>query len=256
MSIKDIINVWVVKAGYSGRQARECLKKSVISFDLELHILDEFEEDLKSSSNSFVMQDRYRLLDQKYDDFTNNLLIELESSLDDFNYFSGSPLRAEKISRLKTMLEAMNLELTGFHKVMDKFDEFEKVEQLKTAIRDKLCSISESKLERWSLDMARFSISILTGDIVVMPLPEKGLFAIGRVMGGYQYNNKEAYTRHFHNVEWLNMHVPFPELNEELNDPSAVFLLTGESKEKILGMLVATRKRPSELIWGDSQKLD
>jgi len=219
---------------------------------LELHILDEFEEDLKLSSNSIVMQDRYRVLDQKYDDFTNNLVIELEGSLDDFNYFSGSPLRDEKISRLKTMIEGMNQELTGFHKVMDKFDEFERVEQLKTAIHDKLCSIAESKLERWSVDMARFSVSILIGDIVVMPLTEKGLFAIGRVMGGYEYSNTEPYTRHFHNVDWLNMQVPFPELKEELNDPSAVFLLTGESKEKILGMLVATRKRPSESIWGDS----
>ena len=252
LSIKDIINVWVVKTGYAGIQARDCLKKNVISFDLELHILDEFEEDLSSSSNSTILQDRYKLLDQKYDDFTNNLIIELESSLDDFNYFSGSPLRAEKISRLKTMLEGMNRELTGFHKVMDKFDEFEIIEQLKTAIRDKLCSIAESKLETWSSDMARFSISILTGDIVIMPLPEKSLFAIGRVMGGYEYDNTETYTRHYHRVEWLNMQVPFPELKEELNRSSAVFLLTGESKEKILGMLVSTRKRPSELIWGDS----
>ncbi len=198
------------------------------------------------------MQDRYRVLDQKYDDFTNNLVIELEGSLDDLNYFSGSPLRNEKISRLKAMIEGMNQELTGFHKVMDKFDEFERVEQLKTVIHNKLCSISESKLERWSVDMARFSISILIGDIVIMPLTEKGLFAIGRVISRYEYSNTEPYTRHFHNVDWLNMQVPFPKLKEELNDPSAVFLLTGESKEKILGMLVATRKRPSESIWSDS----
>lgn len=252
MSIKDLINVWVVKAGYSGRQARDCLKKNVISFDLELHILDEFEEDLNSSSNCVIMQDRYKMLDQKYDDFTNNLVIELESSLDDFNYFSGSPLRNEKISRLKEMLEGMNRELSGFHKVMDKFDEFERIEHLKTAIHDKLCSIAQSKLETWSFDMARFSTSILTGDIVVMPLPEKGLFAIGRVMSGYEYSNTEIYTRHFHNVEWLNMQTPFPELKEDLNDPSAVILLTGESREKILGMLVSKRVRPSELIWGES----
>ncbi len=252
MSIKDLINVWIVKTGYSGRQARECLKKNVISFDLELHILDEFEEDLKSSSNPIIMQDRYRMLDQKYDDFTNNLVIELEGNLDDLNYFSGSPLRDEKISRLKEMLEDMNRELSGFHKVMDKFDEFERVEYLKTAIHDKLCSIAQSKLETWSIDMARFSISILTGDIVVMSLPEKGLFAIGRVMSGYEYSNAEIYTRHFHNVEWLNMQITFPELKEELNDPSAVILLTGESREKILGMLVAKRIRPSESIWDDS----
>ena len=78
------------------------------------------------------------------------------------------------------MLESMNQELSVFHKVMDKFDEFEKVEFLKTAIHKKLCSIEQSKLEVWSFDMARFSISILKGDIVVMPLPEKSLFAIGR----------------------------------------------------------------------------
>lgn len=252
MSIKDLINVWVVKTGYSGRQARECLKKNVISFDLELHILDEFEEDLKSSSNPITMQDRYRVLDEKYDDFTNNLVIELESSLDDYNYFSGSPLRDEKIYRLKEMLEGMNRELSGFHQVMDKFDEFERIEHLKTAIRDKLCSIAQSKLETWSFDMARFSISILTGDIVVMPLPEKGLFAIGRVLGGYEYSDKDTYTRHFHNVDWLNMQVSFPELKEELNNSSAVFLLTGSSREKILGMLVTERKRPSESVGNDS----
>lgn len=248
MSIKDLINVWVIKTGYSGRQARECLKKNVISFDLELHILEEFAEDLSSSSNPIIMQDRYRLLDQKYDDFTNNLSIELESSLDDLNYFSGSPLRDEKISRLKEMLENMNQELSGFHKVMDKFDEFERIEYLKTAIHDKLCSIAHSKLETWASDMARFSISILTGDIVVTPLPEKGLFAIGRVMGGYEYNNAGIYTRHFHNVDWLNIQVPFPKLKEELNGSSAVFLLTGDAREKILDMLVSKRIRQSELI--------
>lgn len=252
MSIKDLINVWVVKTGYSGKQARECLKKNVISFDLEFHILDEFEEDLNSSSNPVIMQDRYRMLDQKYDDFTNNLVIELEGSLDDLNYFSGSPLREEKISKLKEMLEGMDRELSGFHKIMDKFDEFERAEHLKAAINDKLCSIAQSKLETWSFDMARFSISILTGDIVVMPLPEKDLFAIGRVMGGYEYSNKEIYTRHFHNVEWLNMQALFPELKEELNDPPVVSLLTGDSREKILGMLVPRRVRPSESIWGDS----
>ena len=248
MSIKDLINVWVIKTGYSGRQARECLKKNVISFDVELHILEEFAEDLKSSSNPIIMQDRYRLLDQKYDDFTNNLAIELESSLEDLNYFSGSPLRDEKISRLKEMLEDMNQELSGFHKVMDKFDEFERIEYLKTAIHDKLCSIAHSKLETWASDMARFSISILIGDIVVIPLPEKGLFAIGRVMGGYEYNSTDIYTRHFHNVEWLNMQVPFPELKEELNGSSSVFLLTGDAREKILDMLVSKRIRQSELI--------
>lgn len=248
MSIKDLINVWAIKTGYSGRQARECLKKNVISFDVELHILEEFEEDLKSSSNPIIMQDRYRLLDQKYDDFTNNLASELEDSLEDLNYFSGSPLRDEKISRLKEMLEDMNQELSGFHKVMDKFDEFERIEYLKTAIHDKLCSIAHSKLETWASDMARFSISILTGDIVVIPLPEKGLFAIGRVMGGYEYNSIDIYTRHFHNVEWLNMQVPFPELKEELNGSSSVFLLTGDAREKILDMLVSKRIRQSELI--------
>lgn len=243
LSIKDIINVWVVKTGYSGKQARECLKKNAISFDIELHILDEFEEDLNSSSNPVIMQDRYRMLDQKYGDFTNNLVIELESNLDDLNYFSGSPLREEKISRLKEMLEDMNRELSGFHEVMDKFDEFERVEYLKTAIHDKLCSLAQSKLETWAFDMARFSISILTGDIVVMPLPEKGLFAIGRVIGGYRHNSADICTRHFHDVDWLNMQVPFPELKEDLNNPSAVFLLTGESREKILGMLVSRRIR-------------
>jgi len=248
LSIKDLINVWVVKTGYSGRQARECLKKNVISFDLELHILDEFEEDIKLSANPVAMQERYRILDQKYDDFTNNLVIELESNLDDFSYFSGSPLREEKISKLKQILENMNQELFHFHEIMDKFDEFERVEHLKTVIQNKLCSISQSKLESWSIDMARFSISILIGDIVVMPLPEKALIAIGRVMGMYEYNKNEAYTRHFHKVDWLNMQVLFPELKEELNQPSAVFHLTGNCREKILGMLVSKRLRPSELI--------
>lgn len=241
LSIKDLINVWVVKTGYSGKQARECLKKNIISFDLELHILDEFEEDLNSSSNPFIMQDRYRMLDKKYEDFTNNLVLELEDNQDDLNYFSGSPMREEKISRLKEMLECMNRELLGFHEVMDKFDEFEQVEYLKRAIHDKLCSVAQSKLETWALDMARFSISILIGDIVVMPLSEKGLFAIGRVIGRYSHNSTEIYTRHFHNVDWLNMEVPFSELKEDLNNPSAVFLLTGESREKILGMLVSKR---------------
>jgi predicted Mrr-cat superfamily restriction endonuclease len=153
-----------------------------------------------------------------------------------------------KKSPIKEMLEDMNQELSGFHKVMDKFDEFERIEYLKTAIHDKLCSIAHSKLETWASDMARFSISILTGDIVVIPLPEKGLFAIGRVMGGYEYNSTDIYTRHFHNVEWLNMQVPFPELKEELNGSSSVFLLTGDAREKILDMLVSKRIRQSELI--------
>lgn len=249
MSMKDLINVWVVKTGYSGVQAKECFRNNIISFDLKMHILDEFEEDLSKFYEPICLEDRYRILDEKYDYYTNNIMIELEHNLDSYNYFSNSDLRKEKIANLKEMLEGMNNDLTFFHTTMNKFDEFEIMEGIKKEIQQKLYSISEKKLEMWAFDVARFTASILKGDIIVMPIPDKTTFAIARVISDYKYNQNAEFTKHYHDVYWLNIVNQFSELRKELKNSSSVFKLTGDTREVILKMLVAKRKSSKVSFW-------
>lgn len=236
MSMKDLIKVWVIKTGYSGFQLKECIKNNVISFDLHMHILDEFEEDLNLDSSACI-EDRYKMLDKKYNNYTNKIMLELENNFDTYNYFSDSVLRKEKITHLKDMLENMNNDLTDFDNTMNKFDEFEQMETIKKKIHHKISSINEEMIEKWAFDMVRFTNTIQKGDIVITPVYDNNIFSIARVMSDYIYNPELKYTKHCRKVNWLNIQKQFPQLKKQLQNSSSVFELKGDTREKILEML-------------------
>lgn len=87
-----------------------------------------------------------------------------------------------------------------------------------------------------------FRHKIQIGDLVVMPLKGKGMFAVGEVSGEYEYC-LESSTSHVHcrRVEWTTTEVPRSSLSEKcnksINRPPTVFDISAHAAEieSILG---------------------
>ncbi|WP_370574983.1 hypothetical protein [Methanomethylovorans sp.] len=237
--MEDSKNCWLVNTGYCWKRAETCLEQGVVTFDIEIHLMDEFSDDIinlryidtKSSSFEYLREE-YRKMDSKF-------RAELAEEFKKTRLPEGSPeeLQHQKMELLISRLNWLKEEARLLRETMKEFDRFEKHERIKELIRSRLCYIGETRLNSWSEAIFCFANDIHIDDLVIMPLAEEGFFAVGKVRGGYEYVENAFDLRHVRDVTWIKEQIHFPQLVKEIDASRGVLPVEGELKASLLDLL-------------------
>lgn len=212
----DRVNCWLVNTGYCGEKADACLEQGVITFNIEIHLMDELSDEIfnlkyidTKSSNFEYLREEYRKMDSKF-------RAELAEEFKKINLPDGFPeeLQRQQMEFLISRLNKLKEEARLLRETMREFDKFEKHERIKELIRSRLCYIEETRLNKWSEAIFCFANDIHIGDLVFMPLAEEEFFAVGKVRGGYEYMGNAFEFHHVRDVTWIKERVHLPQLTE------------------------------------------
>lgn len=235
-------NVWVVRTGYCGQQEKSCIERDFISFDLNLHIMDLFGGELMEIRHYPPNYKKYMHFGEKYRDFDRRFRQEFEDAVKDVDYASDRPEVVKKMKSLNSKLQKFDDEVRQFDATMHEFDEFERVEQMKKVILDRLCTPPVDLLDIWSRDMLHFVNDIRIYDLVVIPIMCDRQVAIGRVRDNYKYREGKGVLSHSRKVDWHDTRVSFENMfygfEQILESRSSVTMLEGDDREFVLGIVV------------------
>lgn len=91
------------------------------------------------------------------------------------------------------------------------------LEDLKELMRNCYIRADEGAIESWARQLRRFIHEMQIGDIIVMPRPEKKMYAVGRVKGEYVYNQDGPHEcNHIRTVEWLTINLRRDEIEDDM----------------------------------------
>ncbi|WP_407356116.1 hypothetical protein [Methanolobus sp. WCC5] len=242
MVIEHRNNVWVVRTGYCGLQEKACLERGLISFDLDLHIMDLFRNELLEMKEQSHHYKRYLHFGDKYRDFDRKFRKEFEEAIKDVDYSADRPEVVKKMKRLNSKLQKLDDEVKQFDATMHKFDEFERMEQIKKAIQTMLSNPPADLLESWAADVVRFVYDIRVYDLIVLPVMSEGQVAIGRVRDPYKYRAGKGVYSHSRRVDWHDTRVSFDNMffgfDKILESGSSITLLDGDDRDFVQGIVV------------------
>ncbi|ETA69225.1 hypothetical protein MettiDRAFT_2719 [Methanolobus tindarius DSM 2278] len=245
--VKDMVrehrnNVWVVRTGYCGVQEKSCIERDFISFDLNLHIMDLFGDELMDIKHRSPKYKKYMHFGDKYREFDQKFRKEFEDAIKNVDYSTERPEMIKKMKRLNTKLQKFDDEVKQFDATMHEFDEFERVEQMKKALLARLSTPPVDLLEVWAKDVLHFVNDIRIYDLIAIPLMCEKQVAIGRVRDNYKYREGKGVLSHSRKVDWHDTRVPFENMfhgfEELLELPSSITLLDDPEREFVLGIVV------------------
>lgn len=228
-----------MNTGYCGKKTEACLEQGVVTIDIEIHLMDELADDIinlkyidTKSSNFEYLREEYRKMDSKF-------RAELAEEFEKIRLPEDSPeeLQQQKMEILTSRLNWLREKARLLRETMKEFDKFEKHERIKEIIRSRLCYIGEARLNSWSEAIFCFANDIHIGDLVVMPLMDKGSFAVGRVRGGYEYMENAFDLQHVRDVTWIKEKIHFPQLAKLVDVPKGIVPVEGEIKASLLAVL-------------------
>lgn len=237
--MEDNTNCWLVNTGYCGKRADACLEQGVITFNIEIHLMNEFADDIinlryidTKSSNFEYLREEYRKMDSKF-------RTELAEEFERIRLPEDSPeeLQRQKMELLTSRLNRLKEEARLLRETMKEFDRFEKHERIKELIRSRLCYIGEARLNSWSEAIFCFVNDIHIGDLVIMPLAEEGFFAVGKVRGAYEYVENAPDLRHVRDVNWINEQINLPQLVKKIDVFRGIVPVEGELKASLMDLL-------------------
>ncbi|WP_340818467.1 hypothetical protein [Methanolobus sp. WCC4] len=235
-------NAWVVRTGYCGQQEKSCIERDFISFDLNLHIMDLFGNELMEMKHQPQNYKKYLHFGDKYRDFDKRFRKEFEDALKNVDHSKDRPEMIRKMKSLNSKLQKFDDEVKQFDATMHEFDEFEKVEQMKKALLARISTPPVDMLEIWAKDMLHFVNGIRIYDLIVIPLMCDRQVAIGRVRDNYKYREGKGVLSHSRKMDWHDTRVPFenmfPGFEEILESPFSVTLLEGDDREFVKGIVV------------------
>lgn len=233
------VNCWLVNTGYCGKRADACLEQGVITFNIEIHLMDEFTDEIfnlkyidTKSSNFEYLREEYRKMDSKF-------RTELAEEFEKIHLPEGFPeeLQSQQMELLISRLNALKEEARLLRETMREFDKFEKHERIKELIRSHLCYIEDTRLNKWSEAIFCFANDIHIGDLVIMPLADKDFFAVGKVRGGYEYVENALNLHHVRDVTWIKERVHLPYLTEIVDISKGIVPLERELRTSFLAAL-------------------
>lgn len=235
-------NVWVVRTGYCGQQERTCIERDFISFDLNLHIMELFGDELMEMKHHPPNYKKYMHFGDKYRDFDKKFRKEFEDALKNIDYANDRPEVVKKMKSLNSKLQKFDDEVKQFDATMHEFDEFERVEQMKKALLDRLSTPPEDLLDVWARDVLHFIHDIRMYDLIVIPIMCDKQVAIGRVRDNYKYREGKGVLRHSRKMDWHDTRVPFENMfygfDDILDLPSSITLLGESDRDFVLGIVV------------------
>lgn len=235
-------NVWVVRTGYCGKQEKSCIERDFISFDLNMHIMELFGNELMDMKHKPPSYKKYMHFGDKYRDFDKRFRKEFEDAVKNVDYSVDRPEVVKKMKRLNTKLEKLGEEVKQFDATMHEFDEFERVEQMKKALTTRLNAPPVDLLEIWARDILHFVNDIRIYDLIVLPIMCDREVAIGRVRDNYRYREGKGVLSHSRKVDWHDTRVPFENMfygfEDILESKPSVTMLEGENREFVLGIVV------------------
>ncbi|WP_394697735.1 hypothetical protein [uncultured Methanomethylovorans sp.] len=237
--MEDIVDCWLVNTGYCGKRADACLEQGVITFNIEIHLMDEFSDEIfnlkyidTKSSNFEYLREEYKKMDSKF-------RAKLEEEFEKIHLPEGSPeeLQRHQMELLISRLNDLKEEARLLRETMREFDKFEKHERIKELIRSRLCYIEETRLNKWSEAIFCFANDIHIGDLVFMPLAEEEFFAVGKVRGNYEYVENVFDLHHIRDVTWIKEKVYLPQLTEITDLSKGIVPIEVELRSSLLSVL-------------------
>lgn len=237
--MEDRTNCWLVNTGYCGKKTDACLEQGVITFNIEIHLMDEFSDEISNLKYIDTKSSSFEYLREEYRKMDSRFRTELAEEFENVQLPEDSPeeLQHQKMDLLTSRLNRLKEEAWLLRETMREFDRFEKHERIKELIRSRLCYIGETRLNNWSEAIFCFVNDIHIGDLVIMPLAEKGFFAVGKVRGGYEYVENALDLRHVRDVNWIKDQIHFLRLAEEFDNSKGIVPLEGELKFSLMGLL-------------------
>ncbi|WP_406657527.1 hypothetical protein V7O62_02945 [Methanolobus sp. ZRKC2] len=233
-------NVWIIRAGRNKERERLFLEKGVISLDLNLQLLDHFDENLEDFRNLPHDHKQHHFLGEKYKDFDRSFRKEFDEAVKDIDY-SEREQRPEVVKKMKSLnskLKDFNEEMKQFSATMQKFDEFEKREFIKEMISAKLATLDHTILDQWAAEIFHFVSAMRTHDTVVLPVENEEIAYIGKVREGYRYRDGFGDLSHYRRIIWSDDKVPFrdfcPKFTEMLVPGACLILVNDDCKDSIL----------------------
>ncbi|MBC7086489.1 MAG: hypothetical protein H5T43_09065 [Methanomethylovorans sp.] len=237
--IEDHSKCWLINTGYCGKRAKTCLEQGVVTFDIEIHLMEEFRDDIinlkyidTKSSNFEYLREEYRKMDNK---FRKELAEEFKKlQLPDG---STAELQQQKMDLLTSKLNLLKEEARLLRETMKEFDRFEKQERIKELIRSRLCYIDEGRLNSWAQTIFCFANDINIGDLVVIPLDDENFFSVGRIKGAYEYIENAPELKHIRAVTWIRKKIYFPQLTQLIDIYKGIVQLDEELKSSLWKLL-------------------
>ncbi|MDG6244267.1 MAG: hypothetical protein QCH31_07745 [Methanolobus sp.] len=242
MVIEHRNNVWLIRAGYCNQQEKVCIDRGFISFDLNLHIMDLFKNELLEMKQQPPDYKKYLHLKDKYRDFDRKFRKEFEEAIKDVDYSADRSEVVKKMKRLNNKLQRFDDEVKQFDTTMHKFDEFERMEQIKKTIITMINTLPTDLLDSWAADMVHFVYDIRVYDLIVLPIMSEGQVAIGRVRDPYKYREGKGVYSHSRRVDWHDTRVPFENMffgfDKILGYGSCIIKLDGDDRDFVQGIVV------------------
>lgn len=237
--MEDSTSCWLVNTGYCGKRADACLEQGVITFNIEIHLMDEFTDDIINLRYIDTKSSNFEYLREEYSKMDSKFRTELAEEFEKIRLPEDSPeeLQRQKMELLTSRLNWLKEEARLLRETMKEFDRFEKHERIKELIRSRLCYIGEARLNSWSEAIFCFANDIHIGDLVIMPLAEEGFFAVGKVRGGYEYVENAPDLHHVRDVNWITDRIHLPGLVKEVNDSRGIVPVEGELKLSLMDFL-------------------
>ncbi len=90
------------------------------------------------------------------------------------------------------------------------------LQSMREFVAEQMPGEKEGAVGNYAAQLNAFANKISDGDIVVLPMTEDGVLAIGTVTGSYQYLPDSEGLRHVRTAEWNRVDVPRTSINQDL----------------------------------------
>jgi hypothetical protein len=236
MSIKGK-TIWYMSVDPSGDKSRTCIDEGYATFDIDIHLMEELGGELQEFSMSFREHKKEEALKEIYQEFDRDFRGDLGREFKKLGKGLDSKEGFQKIVRLNKKVVDFTTRMKNLDELMKDFDEFERQEHFKKIIVDRLMTIESSRLMNWYDDVLRFMNEVEIGDMVIMPLKERGSFAVGKIKGEYEFKNIAPCIKHVRKARWKKRMIFSEDLYSRLPPMQNVFKLSTDAEALALKLI-------------------
>lgn len=229
--------IWFISVDHDENKDEKCLEEGVVTFDINIHLLEELGGEIQDFSSSFRQHQKDEFLKNIYQDFDREFRAEMAKEFRELGKSLNPREGFQKVARLNRKVVDFTSKIKDMDAVMKDFDELERQERFKKIIVDRLMEVEGAKLVNWYNDVMRFMNEIQVGDMIIMPLKEPGTYAIGKVKSDYEYIRISPAIKHIRRAKWKRRHISSERLEQKIPSSQSVFRLEGELEDLVLMLI-------------------
>lgn len=229
--------VWYMSVDPAGDKSKICIDKKIVTFDINIHLMEELSGELQEFSTSFREHKKEEALKEIYQEFDRDFRGELGREFKKLGKDMDSKEGFHKIVHLNKKVLDFTTRMKNLDNLMQDFDEFERQERFKKIIVDRLMTIEASRLMNWYDDVMRFMNEVNIGDMIIMPMKEYGYFAVGKIKGEYEFRQVTPNIKHLRKARWKKRMIFSEELHSRLPMMQNVLKLDADTEAFVLKLI-------------------